>query len=70
MLFIGSRKVVHQQAGALPEGVLRQVVKQFVAVAVPIMAEPPANKLLYFKEFGVCQCGFAALANPELLELS
>lgn len=32
MLFISGGKVVHQQVGALPESVLRQVVEQFLQV--------------------------------------
>jgi thioredoxin 1 len=33
MLFIANGKVVHQQVGALPEPMLREVVEQFLAVA-------------------------------------
>lgn len=32
MLFISGGKVVHQQVGALPESMLRQVVEQFLQV--------------------------------------
>jgi thioredoxin 1 len=32
MLFISNGKVVHQQVGALPEAMLRQVVEQFMQV--------------------------------------
>jgi thioredoxin 1 len=32
MLFISNGKVVHQQVGALPEAMLRQVVEQFLQV--------------------------------------
>jgi thioredoxin 1 len=32
MLFISDGKVVHQQVGALPEAMLRQVVEQFLQV--------------------------------------
>ncbi len=35
MLFIAKGKVVHQQVGALPEPILRQVVDQFLAIASP-----------------------------------
>ena len=37
MLFIANGKVVHQQVGALPEPMLRQVLDQFLAVAAPAM---------------------------------
>lgn len=33
MLFIAKGKILHQQVGALPEGMLREAVKQFMDVA-------------------------------------
>lgn len=33
MLFVAKGKVVHRQVGALPEGILRQTVTQFLEVA-------------------------------------
>jgi thioredoxin 1 len=36
MLFISNGKVVHTQVGALPEPILRQVLDQFLAAAVPV----------------------------------
>lgn len=33
MLFVAKGKVVHQQVGALPEPMLRQVLDQFMAIA-------------------------------------
>lgn len=42
MLFMSSGKVVHQQVGALPESLLRQVVTQFLEVAAP-KKEAPAS---------------------------
>ena len=33
MLFVAEGKVVHRQVGALPEGMLRQTVNQFLEVA-------------------------------------
>jgi thioredoxin 1 len=35
MLFIANGKVVHKQVGALPEGMLRNVVDQFLQVLQP-----------------------------------
>lgn len=35
MLFMSGGKVVHQQVGALPESLLKQVVTQFLDVAAP-----------------------------------
>ena len=35
MLFVHNGKVAHTQVGALPEGMLRQVVTQFLEVAKP-----------------------------------
>ena len=35
MLFVSGGKVVHRQVGALPEGMLRDVVTQFMEVAAP-----------------------------------
>jgi thioredoxin 1 len=35
MLFVAGGKVVHRQTGALPEPMLRDVVKQFMEVAAP-----------------------------------
>lgn len=35
MLFIADGKVVHQQVGALPEPMLKQVVNQFLQIAKP-----------------------------------
>jgi len=35
LLCISSGKVVHRQVGALPEGMLREVVAQFMEVAAP-----------------------------------
>jgi thioredoxin 1 len=34
MLFIANGKIVHRQTGALPENILRDVVSQFLVVAV------------------------------------
>lgn len=42
MLFMSGGKVVHQQVGALPESLLRQVVTQFLEVAAP-KKEAPAS---------------------------
>jgi len=33
MLFISDGKLVHRQVGALPEGILRDIVKEFLEVA-------------------------------------
>lgn len=33
MLFVANGKIVHRQTGALPEGMLRDVVEQFLEVA-------------------------------------
>ncbi len=33
MLFVSKGKILHQQVGALPEGMLREAVKQFMEVA-------------------------------------
>jgi thioredoxin 1 len=37
MLFLANGKVVHQQVGALPEPMLRQVIDQFLTIATPVM---------------------------------
>jgi thioredoxin 1 len=39
MLFIAQGKIVHRQVGALPEGILREVVSQFLEV----VQEPAGN---------------------------
>ncbi len=36
MLFIANGEVIHQQVGALPEGVLRQILDQFMKIAAPV----------------------------------
>lgn len=33
MLFVANGKIVHRQTGAVPEGMLREVLNQFLAVA-------------------------------------
>jgi thioredoxin 1 len=35
MLFVFGGKIVHRQVGALPERMLRDVVNQFIEVAMP-----------------------------------
>jgi len=40
MLFMSGGKVVHQQVGALPESLLKQVVTQFLDVVTPKKDEP------------------------------
>ena len=35
MLFVANGKLVHQQVGALPEGMLKDLVQQFLEVAAP-----------------------------------
>ena len=35
MLFVANGKLVHQQVGALPEGMLKELVQQFLEVAAP-----------------------------------
>jgi thioredoxin 1 len=40
MLFIHEGKVVHTQVGALPEGMLKQVVEQFLQVVSTKNAQP------------------------------
>jgi len=39
MLFVAQGKIVHRQVGALPEGMLRDVVQQFMEV----VNQPPAQ---------------------------
>ena len=39
MLFISEGKLVHQQVGALPEGVLRQVVEQFLTAVQQVKVD-------------------------------
>lgn len=41
MLFVSGGKLIHKQVGALPEGVLRNVVNQFLEVVA--MPAPSAN---------------------------
>ncbi len=43
MLFVANGKVIHQQVGALPEPILRQVIDQFMAIATPKKAESQAG---------------------------
>ncbi len=43
MLFVANGKVVHQQVGALPEPILRQVVEQFMALAAPKKVDAAAS---------------------------
>jgi thioredoxin 1 len=43
MLFIAKGKVVHQQVGALPEPMLRQVIDQFLAIAAPAAEKAMAD---------------------------
>jgi thioredoxin 1 len=35
MLFVANGKIIHRQTGALPEGMLREVVEQFMEVVGP-----------------------------------
>jgi thioredoxin 1 len=42
MLFIANGQVVHQQVGALPEPVLRQLIERFMAAVAP---KPAATKV-------------------------
>jgi thioredoxin 1 len=43
MLFISGGKVVHQQVGALPETLLKQIVTNFLEVAAPKKTEPASS---------------------------
>jgi thioredoxin 1 len=35
MLFVAEGKVLHRQVGAVPEGILREAIDQFLEVASP-----------------------------------
>jgi thioredoxin 1 len=35
MLFVAEGKIVHRQVGAVPEGILREAIDQFLEVASP-----------------------------------
>jgi thioredoxin 1 len=35
MLFVANGKIIHRQVGALPEGMLRDIVTQFMEIATP-----------------------------------
>lgn len=39
MLFVFGGKIVHRQVGAMPEGMLREVLNQFLEVAKPAASE-------------------------------
>jgi len=43
MLFIANGKIIHQQVGALPEGMLKDLVQQFLEVVAPTNALEKQN---------------------------
>ena len=43
MLFVSNGKVIHEQVGALPEKMLRQLIAQFLEVTQSANATQPAN---------------------------